>query len=206
LSGADRKRYRSASAISGRLSGPSPGTSPGSRDSIPPPAPGAYGPPVYPPGYYPPPPPKGSNLALIIVIVVIAVVLVTVILAAVLYIMVSGLIQSPSPGPRVLGVNIGRSGNQSNWTLLITSTPSGLTTSTVTLTIWTPNGSTALGPIGFTSLTSGSWSTNHAEFVGTGGTTIVAGDQLLISTSTYPAGYSVQIADSQAVLYAHALS
>ena len=188
------------------MSGPPSSPTPGSSDSIPSPAQGTYGPPGYPLGYYPPPPPKRSNLALIIVIVVIAVVLVTVILAAVLYIMVSGLIQTPDQGPRVLGVTIGRSGNQSNWTLLITSTPSGLMTSTVTLTIWTSSGSRALGPIAFTSLTSGSWGTNHAQFVGTGGNTIVAGDQLLISTSTYPAGYGVQIADSQAILFADALS
>ena len=109
-------------------------------------------------------------------------------------------------GVRALGVNVGRSGDQSNWTLLIVSTPSGLVTSTVTLTITRSDGSTALGPIAFTSLTSGSWSTNHAQFVGTGGTTIVAGDRLLLSTSTYLAGYIVQIADSQGILYTHVLS
>jgi len=51
--------------------------------------------------YPPPPPPKRSNLALIIVIVVVVVVLVPVILAAVLYILVSGLIQAPNSPPIV---------------------------------------------------------------------------------------------------------
>ena len=108
-------------------------------------------------------------------------------------------------GPRVMGVNIGISGDGTNWTLLITSTPTGLTTSAVKLTITTSANLTALGPTAFSALTSGSWSTNHAQFVGTGGTTIVVGDRLLISTTAYPSGYSVQIADSQGVLYAHAL-
>jgi len=108
-------------------------------------------------------------------------------------------------GPRVMGVNIGISGDGTNWTLLITSTPTGLTTSAVKLTITTSANLTALGPTAFSALTSGSWSTNHAQFVGTGGTTIVVGDRLLISTTAYPSGYSVQIADSQGVLYSHAL-
>ena len=107
--------------------------------------------------------------------------------------------------PRVMGVNIGRSGDGTNWTLLITSTPTGLTTSAVKLTIITSANLTALGPTAFSALTSGAWNTNHAQFVGTGGTTIVVGDRLLISTTAYPSGYSVQIADSQGVLYAHAL-
>src|SRR2546428_8054715 len=86
-----------------------------------------------------------------------------------------------------------------------TTTPSGLTTSAVKLTITTTGGLTALNPIALSSLTSGSWNTNKAQFVGTGGTTIVVGDRLLISTTTYPSGYGVQIADSQGILYAHAL-
>src|SRR5437879_12141075 len=97
-------------------------------------------------------------------------------------------------------VNIARPGDGTNWTLLITSTPARLTTSAVKLTITTSANLTALGPIAFSALTPGSWSTNHAQFVGTGGKTIVVGDRLLISTTAYPSGYSVPIADSQGVL------
>src|SRR3989454_7431009 len=107
---------------------------------------------------------------------------------------------------RVMGVNIGRSGDGTNLTLLITTTPSGLTTSAVKLTIPSSGGLTSLSPTAFASLTSASWNANKAQFVGTGGTTIVVGDRVLISTTTYPSGYAVQIADSQGILYAHALT
>ena len=82
------------------MSGPSPGPPPGSPGSFPPAGPPPTGPPYYP-GFYPPPPPKQTNVALIIVIVVVVIVLVTVVLAAVLYFMVSGLLQGPNAPPIV---------------------------------------------------------------------------------------------------------
>ena len=139
------------------------------------------------------------------VIATILMVAITVVLAAVLYVMVSGLLTPTGQGPRVMGVNIGTSGDGTNWTLLITSTPSGLTTAAVKLQITTSGGLTSLNPTAFSALTSGAWNTNKAQFVGTGGTTIVVGDRVLISTTTYPSGYAVQIADSQGILYAHSL-
>src|SRR2546425_11763613 len=74
------------------------------------------------------------------VIATILMVAITVVLAAVLYVMVSGLLTPTGQGPRVMGVNIGTSGDGTNWTLLITTTPSGLTTSAVKLTITTSGG------------------------------------------------------------------
>src|SRR5947209_6864024 len=139
------------------------------------------------------------------VIATILMVAITVVLAAVLYVMVSGLLTPTGQGPRVMGVNIGTSGDGTNWTLLITTTPSGLTTSAVKLTITTTGGLTALNPIALSSLTSGSWNRNNTQFDATGGTTTVAGYRVLNSTTTYASGYGVQIADSQGILYAHAL-
>src|SRR5207245_5580332 len=52
------------------------------------------------------------------VIATILMVAITVVLAAVLYVMVSGLLTPTGQGPRVMGVNIGRSGDGTNWTLL----------------------------------------------------------------------------------------
>ena len=72
---------------------PPPGP-PGAGPSSPPP----YGPPYFPYPYpYYQPPPKRDNLALIIVLVVVLFVLVPVVLAAILYVMVSGLISTPTP-------------------------------------------------------------------------------------------------------------
>src|SRR3989475_5884413 len=106
---------------------------------------------------------------------------ITVVLAAVLYVMVSGLLTTPGQGPRVMGVNIGTSGDGTNWTLLITSTPSGLTTAAVKLQITTSGGLTSLKPTTFSARTPGTWNTHMAQSAGTGGTTIVVGDRVLIS-------------------------
>ncbi len=81
--------------MSGVPSTPPPGP-PGPGPSPPPP----YGPPYFPYPYYPPPP-KRDNLALIIVLLVVLFVLVPVIFAAILYVMVSGLISNPTMGPIV---------------------------------------------------------------------------------------------------------
>src|SRR2546422_7419229 len=69
------------------------------------------------------------------VIATILMVAITVVLAAVLYVMVSGLISGPGGTPTAWGVNIGRSGDQSNWTLTFTSIPSSPATSSVFITI-----------------------------------------------------------------------
>src|SRR2546422_11104195 len=104
-----------------------------------------------------------------------------------------------------MGLNIGRSCFFFNDTATTEIYTLSLPDALPNLTITTTGGLTALNPIALSSLTSGSWNTNKAQFVGTGGTTIVVGDRVLISTTTYPSGYGVQIADSQGILYAHAL-
>src|SRR5467141_497892 len=58
------------------------------------------------------------------VIATILMVAITVVLAAVLYVMVSGLLSGPGGTPTAWGVNIGKSGDQSNWTLTFTWIPS----------------------------------------------------------------------------------
>src|SRR5437867_229005 len=141
------------------------------------------------------------------VIATILMVAITVVLAAVLYVMVSGLLTPTGQGPRVMGVNIGRSGDGTNWTLLITTTPTGLTTSAVKLTITTGGGAnTVVNNIAFSSLTSANWNANKAQFIGSGGSTVIVGDRVVVSTTSYPPGYQVLIADSQGILYSHALS
>src|SRR3989440_6427749 len=102
----------------------------------------------------------------------------TTLLRAVLYVMVSGLLTPTGQGPRVMGVNIGRSGDGTNWTLLITTEPTGLTMSAVKLKITTGGRSnTVVNNIAFSSLTSTNWNTNKAQFIGSGGSTVIVGDR-----------------------------
>src|SRR2546428_8240573 len=79
------------------------------------------------------------------VIATILMVAITVVLAAVLYVMVSGLISGPGGTPTAWGVNIGRSGDQSNWTLTFTSIPSSPATSSVFITIRNAAGAAGTG-------------------------------------------------------------
>src|SRR2546426_11217926 len=82
-----------------------------------------------------------------------------------------------------------------------------LTTSAVKLTITTGGGAnTVVNNIAFSSLTSTNWNTNKAQFIGSGGSTVIVGDRVVVSTTSYPPGYQVLIADSQGILYSHALS
>src|SRR3989440_9640806 len=111
----------------------------------------------------------------------------TTLLRAVLYVMVSGLLTPTGQGPRVMGVNIGRSGDGTNWTLLITTTPTGLTTSAVKLTITTGGGAnTVVDNIAFSSLTSTNWNTNKAQFIASGGSTVIVGAPVAGRTTSYP--------------------
>lgn len=82
-----------------------------------------YGPyPSYPPYPYYAPPPQRDNLVLIIVIVVIVVVVLSIVSAAILYVMVSGLLTGPGGGPRILFGPVDQTGG--NATILII-VPSG---------------------------------------------------------------------------------
>src|SRR2546429_9918302 len=108
------------------------------------------------------------------VIATILMVAITVVLAAVLYVMVSGLLTPTGQGPRVMGVNISPSGDGTNWTLLITTTPTGLTTSAVKLTI-TKIGRASCREREKISAVAASLkrNTNKAEVIGSGGSNVM---------------------------------
>src|SRR5207244_1875025 len=74
------------------------------------------------------------------VIATILMVAITVVLAAVLYVMVSGLISGPGSTPTAWGVNIARPGSQTNWTLTFTSIPQSATATSVFVTVSDANG------------------------------------------------------------------
>src|SRR5437879_13790357 len=59
------------------------------------------------------------------VIATILMVAITVVLAAVLYVMVSGLITGPGGTPQAMGVGVQPSSDGSNWIVLVLSTPTG---------------------------------------------------------------------------------
>src|SRR3989475_8185806 len=102
------------------MSGPAPAPPPDSPSPFPPAPPPPTGPPFYP-GFYPPPPPRRSNITMIIVIVVVVAVLVPAIFAAILYIMVSGLLQGPNPPIIVSFGQVDQAGGNATITVLSSS-------------------------------------------------------------------------------------
>ena len=130
------------------------------------------------------------------VIATILLVAITVILAGVLYVLISSLFKPVGPGPRVLGISLTKSGDGLNWTLTVVTTPVGLVTSQVRLTIFMPSGGTTLSK----TLTTLSYSPDGAVFLGSG-SSVAVGDRILIDANRYPTRYQVQIEDSTSVLY-----
>ena len=141
------------------------------------------------------------------VIATILMVAITVVLAAVLYVMVSGLITGPGSTPRAMGVTISRSSDQTNWTLLITSVPAGGTATTGTfLTVRGAGGQIVLSAKAFSALTSAAWTTNHAVFQGDADAIVEAAESLLLSTTTYPQNNRVEITDGTQILFSGLLA
>src|SRR2546423_3635189 len=70
------------------------------------------------------------------VIATILMVAITVVLAAVLYVMVSGLISGPGGTPQSMGISASRSPDGTNWVLLVSSTPTGKVYTTTTLSMF----------------------------------------------------------------------
>ena len=133
------------------------------------------------------------------VIATILMVAITVVLAAVLYVMVSGLLTPTGTGPKTIGVVPGRSTDGTNWTLTFANVPTGLTTAGTKLTIISGSGSTTLGSKAFSALT---WATDKVVYIqASAGSAVGVGDRLLISTTTYgPSGYSYQLSDGTSIL------
>jgi len=142
------------------------------------------------------------------VIATILMVAITVVLAAVLYVMVSGLISGPGGTPTAWGVNIGKSGDQSNWTLTFTSIPTSAATSSVFITIRNAAGAAVTGAtnVPFSQIASGGAAGYHAMYFSpNSGSTVSTGDVLRVSAVSYPTGYQVQIVSGTSVVYSHAL-
>ena len=86
------------------------------------------------------------------VIATILMVAITVVLAAVLYVMVSGLISTPQTSQQI-GAAVSRSGDGTNWIITFTSVPSGLAQTTTYFSLTTSSGgSTAVTSVPLSSL------------------------------------------------------
>ncbi|TLZ96686.1 MAG: type IV pilin [Methanobacteriota archaeon] len=133
------------------------------------------------------------------VIATILLVAITVVLAAVLYVMVSGLLTPVGNGPQIMGVALSKTGDGKNWSLEIASTPLGLTPGSVHLELISPGGQTAV----YKTFSALSWPADGAVYFGNG-TVIAAGDRLLIDAVRYPIDYQVLIS-STTILYSGTL-
>ena len=133
------------------------------------------------------------------VIATILLVAITVVLAAVLYVMVSGLLTPVGNGPQIMGVALSKTGDGKNWSLEIASTPLGLTPGNVHLELISPGGQTAV----YKTFSALSWPADGAVYFGNG-TVITAGDRLLIDAVRYPIDYQVLIS-STTILYSGTL-
>jgi len=133
------------------------------------------------------------------VIATILLVAITVVLAAVLYVMVSGLLTPVGNGPQIMGVVLSKTGDGKNWSLEIASTPLGLTPGTVHLQLISPGGQTAV----YKTFRALSWPADGAVYFGNG-TAIAAGDRLLVDAVRYPVDYQVLIS-STTILYSGTL-
>jgi len=130
------------------------------------------------------------------VIATILLVAITVVLAAVLYVMISGLLMPTPNGPQIMGVSVGKTGDNKNWTLDVVSTPSGLTPASVYLKLIAPSGQTAA----YKAFSALNWAVDGAAYMGNG-TSIRAGDRLFVDAVRFPTNYQVQISTSTTVLY-----
>src|SRR5438128_2200773 len=143
------------------------------------------------------------------VIATILMVAITVVLAAVLYVMVSGLLVGPGGGPQTIGVN--RQDNSNNWVLQISTVPAPHALSTTTFLMrWSTN-SSIVTPPGSATLTSLETTSGGVTFIPVNGasqTALKANDVLTISKTPsygYTLGMSITITDGPSILWSGTL-
>jgi len=133
------------------------------------------------------------------VIATILMVAITVVLAAVLYVMVTGLLTGPGGGPQAIGVAVSRTSDGTNWQLLVTSTPSGKAYTTTTLTLIKQDGTTNLTSTALSALVTGTNGCSLEE-ASASSTAISVGDRILCRVLWYVTGTDYQISDGATLL------
>jgi archaeal type IV pilus assembly protein PilA len=133
------------------------------------------------------------------VIATILMVAITVVLAAVLYVMVSGLITGPGSTPQTMGVSASISSNGQNWVLLVSNTPTGKLYTSVTLSIVRDDGSQNMTATPWSSL---STATNGCSLIknSASATSVQVGDSILCRTSWYSVGSQYRIVEGSNLL------
>ena len=131
------------------------------------------------------------------VIATILMVAITVVLAAVLYVMVSGLITGPGGTPVAMGVSV-TTGDGTNWIMTISSTPSSKPYTTTSLSIFKPDGSNNLSATTLASLTSATGCS--LSKVSSSATSIQVGDRILCKTTWYITDSQYQFSDGSTIL------
>ena len=147
------------------------------------------------------------------VIATILMVAITVVLAAVLYVMVSGLISGPGSTPKAIGVSVSRSSDGTNWTLTFSSVPTGLSPSTTLFSLQSGSGSSLISSVALSTYPSAG-----SVVTMTGGSklfvayqtavagSVSAGDVIrlgttLAGTTTSTTGYQVTLSSGSTILY-----
>ena len=133
------------------------------------------------------------------VIATILMVAITVVLAAVLYVMVSGLISGPGGTPQALGMSVTKSTDGANWIMLVSSAPSGKAYTATTLAIFKPDGSNNLSATALSALAT---ATNGCSLskANSAATAVSVGDRILCKTSWYVTDASYQVSDGTTIL------
>ena|SRR5207247_1317233 len=137
------------------------------------------------------------------VIATILMVAITVVLAAVLYVMVSGLLTGPGGGPQTIGVQ--RQDTSSNWVLSIVTVPSTHALTTTTFLMRWPSNSSIANPPGQATLQTLKTRSGGVQYLPIGGasqTDLRVSDVITISKSlSYTTGMQITITDGQTILW-----
>lgn len=132
------------------------------------------------------------------VIATILMVAITVVLAAVLYVMVSGLVTGPGGTPQTIITQVSRTGDGLNWVVSFQSVPSGMANASVSLVVFASDGTVSFALASLDGLLT---TTNGVRYVPIGsGSTLTAGDRVHLATGTYLAGSTFQLHGPEGLL------
>ncbi|HKZ98518.1 MAG TPA: type IV pilin N-terminal domain-containing protein [Thermoplasmata archaeon] len=142
------------------------------------------------------------------VIATILMVAITVVLAAVLYVMVSGLLVGPGTGPQTIGVS--RQDTSNNWVLSIANVPAPHSVATTTFIMRWASNSSVVNPPGqatLDALKTASGGVQYSPVSGATQTDLRPADVITIAKSgfSYVAGMQISILDGTTLLWSGTL-